>query len=48
MIPGFHQRLLASVKPKKMPFNACMRKLLTIPSGMAKRAQHWNPHVIKA
>ena len=36
VIPGFYQLLLAAGKPRKLAFNACMRKLLTIPSGMAK------------
>jgi transposase len=41
VIRGFYARLLAAGKPKKLALVACMRKLLTILTTMARTGQSW-------
>jgi hypothetical protein len=41
VIRAFYQRLCAAGKAKKVPFVACMRKLLTIVNAMLKQQTSW-------
>ena len=43
VIKDFYQRLLATVKPKKLALTACMCKLLLILNSMVKNVQSWRP-----
>jgi transposase len=42
VIKGFHSRLIAAGKPKKVAIVACMRKLLTILNAMLRDRTAWN------
>ena len=41
VIRAFYRRLIATGKPKKVAFTACMRKLLTILNAMMRTTTTW-------